>query len=232
MNSIWTETTELKMFPSLKEDKKTKVLIIGGGMAGILCAYRLAEKGVDYMLVEANRIGDGMTGNTTAKLTSQHGLIYQDIVKKYGVEKALMYYNANELAIRQFQKLSKKADFDFEEKDSFVYTLDDYAKIEKELKALERMGVRGSFVSITRLPFAIAGAVKFEHQAQFHPLKFMNTIATGLNIYEKTMVHSVVRETDGNAKQYRAFTDGGTIIADKVIIATHFPMINRRGFYF
>lgn len=94
MESIWHQTAQSKSFEPLHGDRKTQVLVIGGGMAGILCAYTLQKAGVECLLVEADRICAGVTGNTTAKITAQHGLIYQKIIQKYGVETAGMYLSA------------------------------------------------------------------------------------------------------------------------------------------
>lgn len=99
MKSLWTENVELPSFESLKEDIKTDVLIIGGGMAGVLCAHMLAQAGVDYALVEAETICGGITANTTAKLTAQHGLIYGDLLRKFGTEQAQAYLGANQAAL-------------------------------------------------------------------------------------------------------------------------------------
>ena len=88
MDSIWTKTTQLPQFEPLRSDLNTDILIIGGGMAGLLCAYKLAQTGVDYTLVEAGRICGGITKNTTAKITSQHGLIYDKLIREFGVERA------------------------------------------------------------------------------------------------------------------------------------------------
>ena len=95
MASIWSKTVELSAFPVLEGDAVTDVLIIGGGMAGALCAYYLKQAGVDCLLVEGNTVGSGVTKNTTAKITAQHGLIYHRLLKKYAVDKARLYLNAN-----------------------------------------------------------------------------------------------------------------------------------------
>lgn len=224
MKSVWTENISLPVFDSLKEDIKTDVLIIGGGMAGILCAYYLQQAGVDYILAEASSIASGITKNTTAKITSQHGLIYQSLFYKEGAEKAAMYLQANQSAIQQYRDLSKKIDCDFEEKDSIVYSLNDKRKIEKEMQALARLGFHAELKDRLSLPFETAGAIMFKNQAQFHPLKFIAAITQGLHIYENTFVKKI----EGNT----ALTDYGKIIADKIIVATHFPFINKHGSYF
>ena len=91
MDSIWTKTVQLPQFDKLRSDLKTDVLIIGGGLAGVLCAWKLAQAGVDCALVEADRIGCGITKNTTAKITAQHGLIYDKLIREFGVERARLY---------------------------------------------------------------------------------------------------------------------------------------------
>jgi len=81
MNSLWTKTAQLPHFGALERNLKTDILIIGGGMAGLLCAWQLSQRGVDCVLAEADRICGGITKNTTAKLTSQHGLIYDKLIR-------------------------------------------------------------------------------------------------------------------------------------------------------
>ena len=134
--SIWPETSELPRFQSLKKDTKTDVLIIGGGLAGLLCAYMLQKAGISCVLTEAERICGGATKNTTAKITLQHRLIYHKLLNHLGPEKAKMYLEANCAALKEYQALCRTINCDYEEKDSFVYSLYDRELIEKELKAL------------------------------------------------------------------------------------------------
>lgn len=111
MKSIWTDNSTLSEFPKLDHDISTDVLIIGGGMAGILTAYLLKQKNIKCILVEQNRICNGVTGNTTAKITYQHGLIYHKILKSYGIEKAEMYLNAGISAFNKYAELCKNCDY-------------------------------------------------------------------------------------------------------------------------
>ena len=224
MNSLWSSTQSLPRFPALEGHRKTDVLIIGGGITGILCAHFLKEAGVDYTLVEADRICRGVTGNTTAKITAQHGLIYHKLIRRFGAEQARMYLEANRAALEQYRLLSAHIDCDFEEKDNYVYSIDSPAKLDQELKALDTLGLTGDFTDRAPLPFHIAGAVKFPKQGQFHPLKFVSALAKGLNIYENTRVLSF----DGR----NMITDQGAITAEKTIVATHFPLFNKHGAYF
>ena len=224
MSSLWAQTAEVSRFERLRQDVKTDVLIIGGGMAGILCAYLLHRAGISYVLVEAERVCSGISGNTTAKITSPHGLIYQRLIREFGVDHARQYLRANEAALEQYRQLCREMDCDFEEKTSYVYSLHDPRKIERELLALEQLGWNAEFTRDLPLPFSVAGAVRYPNQAQFHPLKFAAAITKDLHIYE----HTAVRELVGTT----AVTDGGQIEAEKIIVATHFPFLNKHGSYF
>ncbi len=224
MDSIWYKTVDIPRFGKISGDINTDVLIIGGGMAGILTAYFLQKAGVDYILVEKNRICSGITGNTTAKITIQHGLIYDKILKSSGTEAAKMYLSANKAAFNKYGEICKNIDCDYEIRDNYVYSVDDRQKLENEMAALGKIGYNAEFCRSTELPLKIAGAVKFANQAQFNPLKFIASIVGGLNIYENTFV----RETVGNT----VITDSGKISADRVIVTTHFPFINKHGSYY
>lgn len=224
MKSLWNENISRPDFPTMKNDIKTDVLIIGGGIAGILTAYFLQEKGVPYVLAEKNKICGGTTGNTTAKITFQHGLIYDKILRGEGSEKAKAYLQANRKAFEKYAELCKNIDCNYEIKDNYVYSLDDRKKLKNEMNALSKIGYDAVFAERLPLPISVAGAVCFKNQAQFHPLKFLFSIAKDLNIYEHTFVQEMIGTT--------AVTSGGKIHADKVIVTTHFPFINKHGSYF
>ena len=224
INSLWQNNVVMPAFPKLDHDLKTDVLIVGGGMAGILCAHKLAMQGVDYALIEADRICCGVTRNTTAKLTSQHGLIYDELIHMHGKEAARRYWEANERAIKEYRRLAKSVDCDFQSMDSYIYSRDDLQKLQKEKSALDSLGIPADFVQATQLPFPVAGAIRFADQAQFHPLKFASAIAKDLRIFE----HTPAREFAGNV----VTTDYGKISAKKIIVTTHFPLLNKHGAYF
>ncbi|MBQ9979554.1 MAG: FAD-dependent oxidoreductase [Oscillospiraceae bacterium] len=223
INSVWTDTS-LPSFQPLEHDAKTDVLIVGGGLAGLLCAFMLEKAGVDYMLIEAERICRGVTGNTTAKITSQHGLIYDKLIREFGEDTARMYWQANETALNRYRQLCRDIPCDFETKNAYVYSTGNTERIERELAAAERLGIDAQYAADLPLPFRTAGAIKFENQAQFNPLKFAAGIAGGLNIHEQT----TARAFHGCNVE----TDRGKINASRIIMATHFPIINKHGGYF
>ncbi len=223
-NAIWASTAELPQFPKLEENINTGILIVGGGMAGLLCAMELTRAGADCVLIEADRIAHGVTRNTTAKITSQHGLVYHKLLSKFGPEGARAYWEANERALKKYARLAQTVDCDFEQRDSIVYALDSDEALQKEMAALRKLQIPAEFLVSLDLPMAVAGGVCFRNQAQFHPLKFLSGIVGELRIYE----HTAAREFMGNT----VVTDRGKIHADKIVIATHFPILNKHGGYF
>lgn len=224
MDSVWTKTAQQPSFEPLQTNVKTDVLIIGGGMAGILCAWQLQRAGVDCVLVEADRLCSGITKNTTAKITWQHGLVYDKLIRRFGPEKAKLYLESNQRALQEYGILCQGIDCEFEEQDSYVYGLDDRQKIEAEVEALNKLGCDAQFLSQLPLPFPVVGAVCVQKQGQFHPLKFVAEITKDLSIFEHTKVQELAPG--------KAITDRGVITADKIIVATHFPMLNKHGGYF
>lgn len=222
--SLWSQTAELPRFEKLDRDIKTDVLIIGGGLSGILCAHFLEKESVPYVLIEADRIASGTTKNTTAKITVQHGLIYDKIINTYGIEKAKKYFEINNKALKEYELLSKNIQCDFEITDACTYSLTSREIIEKEVYAANSIGIDAAFEKSSPLPFETQGHIRVKNQAQFHPLKFISEISKGLNIYENT----VARQLTPNF----AITDGGKIQAKKIIVATHFPFLNKHGNYF
>ncbi len=224
MNSIWVEGTERPSFAKLTENIKTDVLIIGGGMAGILCGYMLKKAGVDCVLLEADRICGGVTQNTTAKISAQHGLLYHKLIKRFGEEKAKLYLQAQLDARDEYFKLCQGLGCDCQTKTSYVYSIDKPAKLEKELAALWRLGLKAEYVRSLPLPIKTAGAVAIANQGQFHPLKFALKLAEELAVYENTRVIKLL--PDG------VLTHRGKIRCKKTVVATHFPLFNARGGYF
>lgn len=223
MKYLWQETVSMPKFKPLKGDSNTDVLIIGGGITGILCAYLLKQNGIDHILLEANTIGSGTSRGTTAVLTAQHSDVYTKITKKFGKDTAKGYLDANLRAIDKYRKLAEKFDFDFCDKDSYIYSLYDRKKLEVEATIVRELGFPAEYTENPGLPMENAGAVIFPGMAEFHPLKLITALSKHLNIYEHTHVKQIEENT--------AYFDGGSVKANKIIVATHFPFINRKGMY-
>ena len=222
--SPWTDGVALPEFESLQGNLKTDVLVIGGGICGLLCAYFLKQSGIDCTVVEANRIAGGVTGNTTAKITGLHGLIYGDLLEKLGLEKAQKYFSVHQQAVEEYAKIAREADCDFRRQTAYTYSLTDNRKIEREFSALQRIGGNVQMQYKSPLPIPFAAAVGLPDQAQFQPLKFIQYIIKDLHIYEHTRITEFTPD-------YVCY-DGGKIRAKKIIVATHFPILNKHGLYF
>ena len=222
--SLWAATQTLPQFPSLDRDIQTDVLVIGGGLAGILTAYQLTKSGVDCVLIEADRICRGVTRNTTAKITSQHGLIYHKLLSRFGPEKAKLYYHANQQALEEYRRLATRIDCDFARESNYIYSTRSPQNLEREMEALHSLGIHADFTSHVELPLHTFGAIRFRGQAQFHPLKLVSGLAGELRIFEQT----AARQFIGTTVQ----TDRGEIRAEKIVVATHFPILNKHGSYF
>ena len=224
LNAIWANTAGLPAFPSLDGELETDVLIIGGGMAGLLCAQALEQSHVPYALIEADTICGGVSRNTTAKITSQHGAVYEKLLREFDRRTARLYWEASEQALSRYRELAKDIDCDFESKDSFLYSTDGTPMLAQEMAALRSIGIPARFEKDLALPFPTDGGICFPNQAQFHPLKFAAGIAGNRNIYE----HTAARSFAGNT----VLTDKGRITARKIIVATHFPIFNNHGGFF
>lgn len=225
MESLWSQSCSIGQRPCLQGDTETEIAVIGAGMAGILTACQLQKAGKQVLVLEADRIAGGQTKNTTAKITSQHGLIYHELIKKLGEAGAEQYAQANETAIREYRKLIAEEDIscNFEEKASFVYSKVNL-HLQEEADAAMRLGLPASLVQEELpLPFPVHGAVKFSNQAQLHPLKFIKAVSEKLSVYENTSVQKVDSQM--------IITNRGKVKADKIIFACHYPFLKLPGMY-
>ncbi len=231
MKSLWNKSSQISNRKQLEADIRCQNVVIGAGMAGLLIAYLLQQKGREVIVLEAAEIASGQTQNTTAKITSQHGCIYYDMIKNIGFEKAKGYAKANEAAIQLYKDIVTKEGIacHWEELPSFLYSQKETGndRLKKEAEAAKKLGIKAQYVrgeKIDALPFGVMGTVRFEGQAQFHPLEFIKGIVDKLTIYE----HAQVLEVD----EHFVITDKHVLVADNVIFATHYPFPIVPGYYF
>lgn len=235
--SYWMASTPQTNFPALTEDVKVDVAIVGGGMVGITCGLLLKKEGLKVAIIEANRILQGTTGHTTAKITSQHDLIYYKIKNNMGKEMARQYAEANESAIRFIESIitEMNIDCDFEHRSAYIYTvLDEYVqKIEDEAKTASELGIKAVYLDKTPLPFDVKAAVRFDNQAQFHPRKYLLALSNeipgdGSHIFEKTMAIDINEREPCEVLTNR----GKKVIAQTIVLASHYPFYDKPGLYF
>lgn len=228
MKSIWDCRESGKKRDRRRLPERAETVVIGGGMAGILTGWLLQEAGIEAVVLEALEVGSGQTGKTTAKITSQHGLIYDKLTNTLGEEAAGQYARTSQAAIDEYERIirKKKIDCGFTKLPAYLYTETEEgaAKLERERTAAVRAGIPASIVYETDLPFAVKRALKFENQAQFYPLEFLYELSDDLRVYE----HTKVLKVNG----HEVMTTRGTITADRIVFASHFPILNWPGFYF
>ncbi|MDO5293639.1 MAG: FAD-dependent oxidoreductase [bacterium] len=233
--SIWAKEEQKVMYPSNTANRNIEIAVIGGGLTGILTAYLLQQQGRQVEVFEAETVGSGMTQNTTAKITSQHRLIYDRLISQFGLEKAREYASRNEAAVSKYEELvnTQNIDCDFKRESAYVYTTKEPVNIKNEVMAAKKCGINAYYTTSTALPFEVTGAVCFQNQASFHPIKFLSALADNLTINEKSRVlrmkkhqlEIVNKAADGQEKTYQ-------VTAKYIIIATHYPVINHPGYYF
>ena len=234
LQSCW-QTVQPPEFPRLDSARNADAVVVGGGLCGLLCAYELLRRGVrDIVLLEAGRLLNGTTARTTGKITSQHGLIYAALEKGMGTRAAWQYAHANEEAVSRFEQIirTEGIDCDFNRCDAFVFacTPEGAERVKEEAETARRLSIDASFTQrCEELPFPVSGAVRFSGQAKFHPMKFACRLAEllrdrGVKIYENTPAVAL----DDN----RVLTGAGHVYGKHVLICSHYPFTNLKGFYF
>ncbi|MGD1852625.1 MAG: FAD-dependent oxidoreductase [Leptolyngbyaceae cyanobacterium] len=234
--SFWIESTLPSSYPALTEDISVDVAIVGGGLVGITTAKLLKQAGKTVAVLEAERVGSGVSGHTTAKISALHQLIYADLIDQIGKEKAKIYAESNQAAVEKLASLihTENIDCDFTRQDvyTFARTLDNVDKIEKEIKATKALGMPAEYVDQVSLPFQIAGAIKLPDQAQFHPRKYMLHVAgtlaeQGSHVFEQTRVTTVEGENPCRVK-----TENGAVVTAKdVVVTTNLPILDQGLFF-
>lgn len=235
--SYWLDSAELRKFPKVTEDVVADAVVIGAGISGVMTAYLLTQQGYKVVVVEAGKVLNGTTGYTTAKLTAQHGLIYDYLIEHLGQEKTRLYYEANAKALEYVKEVvvQKEIDCDFSEETAFIYAEDkeQQKKVQKEAQAYEKLGIDGGFTDDIPLNILNFGAVMMKSQAQFHPVKFLiplieEIVAAGGAFFEHTMIQDIEKgETSA------AITADGLKVSGKYIaVCSHFPFYDKEGFYF
>ena len=233
--SFWIATTPETEFPSLVEDTSVDVAILGGGIVGITSALFLKEAGLSVAVIEANRIIKGVTGYTTAHITSAHNLIYNHLTQHFSKDEAQQYANANQEAIEKIAQLVKEHDIDcdFRRTSEYIYaeSEEDVEELRREFEAAKSLGLPVSYMDAAPLPFKTYGSIHYKNQAQFHPRKYLLALAklipgNGSFVFENTRALDVE-----SGEPHKIKTDKGYLTAKRVIIATNFPFLNQGMFF-
>ena len=233
--SFWIDTTPGTDYPPMSGDVSADVAILGGGITGLTAAVLLKRMGRTVVLIDARRVAEGISGHTTAKVTSQHKLIYDTLIKQHGEKKARLYAEANEVAIDRVETFVNEGeiDCDFRRLPAYVYaeSADMLQQLRAETEAAQRVGLPASFVDEAPLPFPVEGAVRFDNQAQFHIRKYLLALAKevpgdGSHLFENTRALDV-----SSGEPCTVATDKGFVTAQDVIVATHIPFTFQGEFW-
>ncbi|TMW72074.1 FAD-dependent oxidoreductase [Alteribacter natronophilus] len=235
---FWRKNVSAELeFPKLSEDLTCDVCIVGGGIAGITTAYVLQKEGFDVVVLEAGRLLNGTTGHTTAKITSQHGLIYDEYISHFGEEKARRYYEANEEGLKMIESFISELGVDcgFSRQDAFVWTNErkKLDQLKKEDEAYRKLGIDGGLVDESELPFPAEGAIVIRNQAQFNPVPYLQAMAAsftdkGGRIFENTTANGV---DPGDSPKVNT-RSGYSVTCRHVVAASHFPFYDGSALFF
>ncbi|KGE20313.1 FAD-dependent oxidoreductase [Paenibacillus wynnii] len=239
--SMWRDTTDLPSFPKLKGNHDTDVAVVGGGITGITTAYLLSKAGYKVTLLEAGVLLNGTTGFTTAKITAQHGMFYDELINHFGEENARLYYESNSQAMEWIISTAEELGLSCGMKREAAYLYSDadddntLKQLEQEFKAYEKLGIPGQWLDHIPLPLIVGGAIKLPGQARFHPLHYLQGLIqafldNGGVIYEHTVIAENV-DKDGNLTLYTE-KDQYQITCRHAVSASHFPFYDGGAMYF
>jgi glycine/D-amino acid oxidase-like deaminating enzyme/nitrite reductase/ring-hydroxylating ferredoxin subunit len=234
-DSLWLEAQPASGYPVLDGDRKFDITVVGGGITGLTTALLLKRHGARVTVVEADRVGSGATGNNTAKVTALQAAVYSTIRSRHGQNVAAAYAAGSVAAMEKVATLAAEEGIDCELRRRPAYT---YATHEDELRTLEhealvtqQAGLHTVLDDRADLPFSVLGALRLGDQLALHPLRYVDGLAAaihgeGSQIFEGTRALGI-RE----GSPCRVATTSGVITSDRVVIATHYPLLDR-GFYF
>jgi glycine/D-amino acid oxidase-like deaminating enzyme/nitrite reductase/ring-hydroxylating ferredoxin subunit len=234
--SLWVDTAPETDYPVLRPGVHVDVAVLGGGIAGLTTALLLKRDGARVAVVEAGRVGGGVTAYTTAKVTSLHGIQYQSVESSFGEDGARAYAEANEAGLERVAQFVDELgiDCDWRRKPAYTYAEDDSdrGKIEDEVEAAVRAGLPAEFTEETDLPWPVAAAIRVDDQAEFHPRRYLLALAEavdgdGSHVFERSRAIAVA----GGKERVRVSTTRGELTADQVVVATHFPFLDRGGYF-
>ena len=219
--------------PPLTRTRTVDVCVIGAGIAGLSAAYQLVRAGKSVVVLDDGPIGGGQTGRTTAHLSHAMDVQYQEIRRMHGEEGARLAAASHTAAIDEIEKIATEegiaCDFERVPGHLFVPRGESPAVLERELEAAHAAGLtRVEILPATPALGAEAGpCLRFPHQAQFHPLRYLAGLAAAVERHGGTIATHVHAEAvEGKGATRRVKTGGRAgVTARAVIAATNAPIL-------
>lgn len=236
--SLWLKDGISSNMPKLEADIDCDVCIVGAGITGIMTAYRLSESGLKVVLIDKDTPLNLSTGNTTAKFTFQHHLIYSEILKRYDSDMAILYYEAQLEGLNHVRSLIDKHHIscDFKETSAILYAENEaqFIEILDEESAYQHINIPYDIIYNLPLNLKGKGGLKVNDQFELNPVKlldFLITYISGKNVlvFKNTEAISL-EEEDAYIKVVTS--EQKIIRSKKVVIATGYPFFDGNGFYF
>jgi glycine/D-amino acid oxidase-like deaminating enzyme/nitrite reductase/ring-hydroxylating ferredoxin subunit len=233
--SLWLAALPSTTYPPPSDERAFDVLVLGGGITGLTTALLLKCRGVRVAVVEAGRVGAGVSGNNTAKVTALQSTVLSSIGSTRGAEVADEYAVRSLAAVEVVAELAagEGIDCDLQRRDAFTVAVqdEDLSSVEREFEAARRAGLPVQMTATVDLPYPVAGAVRLADQVEFHPVKYAAGLAAavegdGCRVFEGTRALSVAEDTP-----VRVETTHGPLTGERVVVATHYPVWDR-GLYF
>jgi glycine/D-amino acid oxidase-like deaminating enzyme/nitrite reductase/ring-hydroxylating ferredoxin subunit len=233
--SLWLDTAAPAGHAPLDRDVEVDVAVIGGGIAGMSTALFLARDGARVAVLEGAGIASGATGCTTAKVSALQSTIVSTIANRKGEDAAAVYAQASVAGVKAIAQLASEESIecDLQRRPAYTYAADagERDSAEGELEAARSAGLPVEWVDGPDLPFEVAGAVRLADQLQFHPVRYVHGLATAV-VRAGSLVFEDTRALGVDAgSPCRVRTERGTVTAEHVVVATHYPLLDR-GLYF
>lgn len=232
LTSLWQSTAAAPAtnVNSRAVNHEWDVVVVGGGITGLTTALKLQESGSRCVLIEAQQLGFGTTGGTTAHINTLLDMPYDDITRNFGAEGAQLVAQATRTTIESVAENVMKYDIscDFSYQDGFLFAKDEgeAKKLESIFQASHTAGVEVDKVVNIPFPLRPEMAIAYKKQAQLHPLKYLYAlarafVAAGGEIIE----HARVTNTKFiNHTHHVETSAAGTIRANNLVYATHIPL--------
>ena len=232
MTALWLDTAPaVPRYPEADAPAHADAIVIGGGITGLTTALRLQEAGLQTILLEAGLLACGVSGHTTAKVSTQHGLKYADLAGHHGEGVARRYATGNQQALEWIAaRIDAHAiDCGWRRQPAYAYVTDAGARaqLDEEAGAARAAGLRATVEDGSPLPYPVAAALRFDDQGELDPRRYLlaladQLVAAGGTIHEGSRAVEVDDDDPLVVK-----TPGARLTADHVVLATHVPFLDR-----